>query len=149
MEKEIKFRYSIKLTSGEVKQEVITLKQLESSSSLHEIIRGAYQRDNKGSWLKYHDYTIIARDRFTGLQTKSKKDIYESDILGGYPHGTVQVKWNDEWGCFEAHSTEWNYDTEDGEPQEVENGSLLANDLKDCFDEWDVLGNIQPNATKN
>lgn len=92
--------------------------------------------------LPQHENVILMQ--FTGLYDKNKTPIYEGDILGGHPHGTVSVEWNDEYACFESVSFE-NREDPYGEMVSVKHGSLLANDLKDCFDAWTVIGNIHEN----
>lgn len=82
--------------------------------------------------------------QYTGLKDKNGTKIFENDIVGGYPHGNVVVRWNDEWACFESYSTEIHFD-EDGEPFEKYITTLFSNDLKDCFNEWEVIGNIHDN----
>lgn len=79
--------------------------------------------------------------QFTCFLTKSDKKIFEDDILGGYPHGTGCVEWDLKGGCWLCYSLDTNFD-EDGEPIEVKNQTLLCDDLNNCFDEWEVIGNI-------
>lgn len=81
---------------------------------------------------------------FTGLRDKHDKEIYEGDILGGYPHGTAFVEWNNEYACFETVSYDVT-ENEEGNNEEIKHGNLLANDLQDCKDSWEVIGNIYEN----
>mgnify|MGYP003442146962 CR=1 FL=1 len=101
---------------------------------------GCLYHEQKDEWLPI-DCDIML---FTGLIDKDGNKIYESDILGGYPHGTAYVEWNSEYGCFESVSENNDYDNE-GNGTVIKHGNLLANDLKDCFDNWTVIGNIYEN----
>jgi len=78
--------------------------------------------------------------QYTGLKDKEGKEIYEGDIMGGYPHGSAYVSYNEEYACFESRNIDADL--------EVVNG-LFANDLKDCFNEWSILGNIHDNPELN
>ena len=102
------------------------------------------------AWIKSTDYNVNNNridvipyqvlpetvGQYTGLKDKDGNEIYEGDVIGGYPHGSVYVQYNSDWGCFESRNI-------DAELNEL-NG-LFANDLKDCFNEWSVIGNIHDN----
>lgn len=90
---------------------------------------------------KYYNQPLM---QFTGLRDKNGIEIYEGDILGGYPHGTAWVEWDSEYACF---ISAWNLDefADDGNPHAKKETSLLANELSDCKDAWVVIGNIYEN----
>ena len=55
------------------------------------------------------------------------------DIVGGHPHGTVIVKWNDDFAAYAAYDAEGN------------DYGLFANELEDCKDTWEIIGNWREN----
>ena len=73
--------------------------------------------------------------QFTGLQDKNGKDIYEGDILGGYPHGECFVQWDDKHGCYTAIDTD----------ESRNDFGLFSTQLQDCIDTWEIIGNIYEN----
>ena len=97
-----------------------------------------------GKWTVYDDLnetvafngdTIgsdLILERFTGLLVKGK-ELYAMDIVGGHPHGTVIVKWNDDFASYAAYDAEGN------------DYGLFANELEDCKDTWEIIGNWREN----
>lgn len=83
--------------------------------------------------------------QFTGLLLHGVK-IFEGDIIGGYPHGTVEVEYDAEWGCWNSVMEEWTFDDEHEDGYDKRTKNLLSNDLRDCSPEWKVIGNIHDNA---
>lgn len=81
---------------------------------------------------------------FTGRMDKDGNDIYDGDILKGFPHATVSVFFDDYAAAFcTLHKTWQEYCN--GEMREQEHTNLLCTDLDDCGDSWVVVGNIYQN----
>ena len=87
---------------------------------------------NTGSWFDNKRFEVIPSSvgQSTGVFTKSKVEIFGNDIVGGHPHGTVWVVWDDEYACFSC------IDIKTGEQY-----GLFGNEYESCRDAWEVLGN--------
>ncbi len=83
--------------------------------------------------------------QFTGLLDNNSKEIYEGFILDNPTDGRIEVRYNLEYGCWEAI---WIDDFEDqitGDISKKEFSELLANILKDGNDTYEIIGNIYEN----
>jgi uncharacterized phage protein (TIGR01671 family) len=72
---------------------------------------------------------IIDWLQYTGLKDKNGVEIYDGDVLSGFPHGTVAVKWDNDYGCFTCYDKKTDY-------------GLFGSELDNCKDSWEVIGNI-------
>jgi uncharacterized phage protein (TIGR01671 family) len=83
--------------------------------------------------------------QYTGLMDKNGTKIFEGDIMGGWPHGTVAVKWDAVNALFVSSISCEVINEENGEFERSEYSALFANDFADCREEWEVIGNIHDN----
>lgn len=87
---------------------------------------------------------VVADLQFTGLKDRNGKEIYEGDILGGYPHGEAWVEYDSKFACWACkwYTENPDWDGEDALTEHVTVSDLLCNQLEDCGDTWEVIGNI-------
>lgn len=62
------------------------------------------------------------------------QEIFEGDIIGGHPHGTVEVRWDEEYACFSCIDVTTHQDY-----------GLFGNEYESCRDKWEVIGDIHSN----
>ncbi len=90
-------------------------------------IVASYDNEKDYTYLPYGREANSILMQYTGFKSKDGVEIYEGDILK-HPKATVQIKWNEKDGCFEAPAFEGDY-------------SLVFGGVKNCK----IIGNIYEN----
>jgi len=74
--------------------------------------------------------------QYTGLSDKNGVEIYEGDILGGYPHGTITVYWDEKYACYSCVDTD----------NDIDYG-IFSQQLRNCGSGLEIIGNIHENKS--
>ena len=137
MSRELKFRAWVKASFGNYMDTEVWI---DCDGCVWEKATRTYDTPNT----EIEPVEVLALMQFTGLKDKGGKEIFDGDILGGHPHGEAWVEYDSKFACWAckwyAENPDW--DGDDALTQHVTVSDLLCNQLEDCGDAWEVIGNI-------